>query len=56
MSRCHGGNIFVWQQTKILFKSKFALFQSSSNLFSFIWFVKCWWNFLDLIRKDGILV
>ena len=41
---------------KILFKSKFALFQSSSNLFNFIWFVKCWWNFLDLIWKDRILV
>ena len=37
---------------KIHLKSKLALFQTSSTLFNFIWFVKCWRNFLDLIRKD----
>ena len=37
---------------KIHLKSKFALFQTSSTLFNFIWLVKCWRNFLDLIRKD----
>ena len=32
---------------KIHLKSKFALFQTSSILFSFIHFVKCWRNFLN---------
>ena len=32
---------------KIHLKSKFALFQTSSILFNFISFVKCWRNFLD---------
>ena len=32
-------------QPKIYFKSKFALFQTSSILFNFIEFVKFWRNF-----------
>ena len=32
---------------KIRLKSKFALFQTSSNLFNFIQFVECWRNFLE---------
>ena len=32
---------------KIHLKSKLALFQTSSTLFNFISFVKCWRNFLD---------
>ena len=39
---------------KIDLKSKFTLFQTSLILFSFIEFVKCRRNFLDLIRKDRI--
>ena len=30
------------------------LFQTSSILFNFIEFIKCWRNFLGLIRKDRI--
>ena len=32
------------------------MFQTSSILFSFIWFVKYWRNFLDLIRRDRLWV
>ena len=35
---------------KIHLKSKFALFQTSSILFNFVYFVKFWQNIVDLIR------
>ena len=35
-------------------KSRFALFQTSSFLFNFVYFVKCWRNFLGWIRRDRI--
>ena len=35
---------------KINLKSKFALFQTSSILFNFVYFVKFWQNIVDLIR------
>ena len=40
---------------KIHSKSKFALFQTSSMLFSFIQFVKCWRNFFGLNPKGPYL-
>ena len=36
-------------------KSEFVLFQTSSFLFSFIKFVKCWQNFLGLNPKGSYL-
>ena len=40
---------------KIHLKSKFAVFQTSSILFNFILFVKCWRNFLGLNPKGPYL-
>ena len=37
---------------KLKKKREFALFQTSSILFSFIQFVKCWRNFLELNLKE----
>ena len=55
-SLCHGSKILVDNKPKIHLESKFSMFQTSSILFIFIWFVKYWRNFLDLIRKDRIWV
>ena len=51
-SLCHGSKILNDNKPKIHLESKFSMFQTI--LFNFIWFVKFWRNFLDLIRKDRI--
>ena len=51
-SLCRGSKILNDNKPKIHLESKFSMFQTI--LFNFIWFVKFWRNFLDLIRKDRI--